>query len=48
MSQFDFLKGYNYFNAITTVCEEAEASIAVSNATCALQARRSWRIHLMR
>ena len=41
MSQFDFLKAYNYFNAITTVCEEAEASIAVSNATCALQARRA-------
>ncbi|MDF7806019.1 DEAD/DEAH box helicase family protein [Pontiellaceae bacterium B12219] len=41
MSQFDFLKAYPYFDAVRAVCAEAEASIAVSNATCALQSRRA-------
>lgn len=41
MSNFDFLKSYPYFGEVLRVCQEAEQSIAVSNATCALQARRA-------
>jgi len=41
MSQFDYLKPYPYFSEIMHVCGEAEVSISVSNATCALQARRA-------
>ncbi len=41
MSNFRFLERYEFFDAIRAVCEEAEASIAVSNATCALQVRRA-------
>ena len=41
MSNFDFLKSYPYFGEVRRVCQEAEQSIAVSNATCALQARRA-------
>jgi type I restriction enzyme R subunit len=41
MSQFDFLEAYPYFEEVRRVCREAEQSIAVSNATCALQSRRA-------
>lgn len=41
MSNFTYLKPYRYFGEVMRVCEEAEASIAVSNATCALQTRRA-------
>jgi type I restriction enzyme R subunit len=41
MSQFDFLKGYEFFDELRQVCVEAEQSMAVSNAACALQARRA-------
>lgn len=44
MSNFDYLKPYPYFSEIMEVCHEAEASISVSNATCALQARRALEI----
>jgi len=41
MSNFSYLGPYPYFDEVMRVCEEAEASVAVSNATCALQARRA-------
>ena len=38
---FHYLEPYPYFGEVMRVCQEAEASIAVSNATCALQSRRA-------
>lgn len=40
-SNFDFLKGKNEFESFSSQCLEAEKSIVVSPATCAILSRRA-------
>ena len=41
MTNFDFLKNETQFNAFSDACIEAEKSISVSPALCALGVRKS-------